>query len=328
MGVAEPCGLVPWGGGGLGHEVAARVRPESAGAGVSAGRSVGSRWLCAWLRETRMGGGLLGGSGFLPSPGGSRWAPGTRTCVHRGGQAAGGSLSVCRCLCPGRGAAPGRGGGRQGPHEAGKGAWRPGRVGRSSTAPAPPCGLAPYPVPPGFAEAVETPPPGGRCAPALRSGPPGRGPAERTQRHRPPWAAGPGVSRPGPVRARAPAAGQPGEQVGGRHPPASAPGEGPDPPGDRPRAAARRKQSGTRSGHAAPALVCEAIDTAARRRPTRRDDIPLRPGAQDAGRGQPGAPSNKTSSLRHNFQGCPRHAWQPMHSTFRRTGELFMECSE
>ena len=75
-------------------------------------------------------------------------------------------------------------------------------------------------------------------------------------------------------------------------------------------------------------LVCEAIDTAARRRPTRRDDIPLRPGAQDAGRGQPGAPSNKTSSLRHNFQGCPRHSWQPMHSTFRRTGELFMECSE
>ncbi len=180
----------------------------------------------------------------------------------------------------------------------------------------------------GSQKLLRRPPGGGRCAPALRSGPPGRGPAERTQRHRPPWAAGPGVSRPGPVRARAPAAGQPGEQVGGRHPPASAPGEGPDPPGDRSRAAARRKQSGTRSGHAAPALVCEAIDTAARRRPTRRDDIPLRPGAQDAGRGQPGAPSNKTSSLRHNFQGCPRHAWQPMHSTFRRTGELFMECSE
>ena len=181
MGVAEPCGLVRWGGGGLGHEVAARVRPESAGAGVSAGRSVGSRWLCAWLRETRMGGGLLGGSGFLPSPGGSRWAPGTRTCVHRGGQAAGGSLSVCRCLCPGRGAAPGRGGGRQGPHEAGKGAWRPGRVGRSSTAPAPPCGLAPYPVPPGFAEAVETPPRGGGahppCARARQAAAPPRGPS-------------------------------------------------------------------------------------------------------------------------------------------------------
>ena len=31
---------------------------------------------------------------------------------------------------------------------------RPGRVDRSSTAPAPSCGLAPYPVPPGFAEAV------------------------------------------------------------------------------------------------------------------------------------------------------------------------------
>ena len=43
--------------------------------------------------------------------------------------------------------------------------------------------------------------------------------------------------------------------MGGRHPPVPAPGEGPDLPGDRPRAAARGKQSGTRLGrqHAAPA---------------------------------------------------------------------------
>ena len=38
---------------------------------------------------------------------------------------------------------------------------------------------------------------------------------------------------------------------------------------------------------------------------------PLRPGVQDAGRGPPGAPSSKTSSLKDRFQGCPRHARQP-----------------
>ena len=44
---------------------------------------------------------------------------------------------------------------------------------------------------------------------------------------------------------------------------------------------------------------------------TRSETTPLRPGVQDAGRGRPGAPSSKTSSLRHRFQGCPRHARQP-----------------
>ena len=38
----------------------------------------------------------------------------------------------------------------------------------------------------GSQKLLRRPPGGGRCAPALRSGPPGRGPAERTQRHRPP----------------------------------------------------------------------------------------------------------------------------------------------
>ena len=49
-----------------------RVCLESVGSEVGAGRSAGSRWLRAWLGETRMGGGLLGGSGFLPSRRGSR----------------------------------------------------------------------------------------------------------------------------------------------------------------------------------------------------------------------------------------------------------------
>ena len=46
-------------------------------------------------------------------------------------------------------------------------------------------------------------------------------------------------------------------------------------------------------------------------RNTQSETAPLRPGAQDAGRGRPGAPSNKTSSQRHRFQSCPRHAQQP-----------------
>ena len=44
---------------------------------------------------------------------------------------------------------------------------------------------------------------------------------------------------------------------------------------------------------------------------TRSETTPLRPGVQDAGRGRPGAPSSKTSSLKDRFQGCPRHARQP-----------------
>ena len=35
------------------------------------------------------------------------------------------------------------------------------------------------------------------------------------------------------------------------------------------------------------------------------------PGAQDTGRGRPEAPSNKTSSPRHSFQGRPGHTRQP-----------------
>ena len=40
------------------------------------------------------------------------------------------------------------------------------------------------------------------------------------------------------------------------------------------------------------------------------ETTPLRPGVQDAQRGRGGAPSNKTSSLKDRFQGCPRHARQ------------------
>ena len=43
---------------------------------------------------------------------------------------------------------------------------------------------------------------------------------------------------------------------------------------------------------------------------TRSETAPLRPGAQDAGRGRPGAPSSKTSSLKDRFQSRPRHARQ------------------
>ena len=52
-------------------------------------------------------------------------------------------------------------------------------------------------------------------------------------------------------------------------------------------------------------------DTASQVEPgTHAETTPLRPGAQDAGRGRPGAPSSKTSSLKDRFQGCPRHAQQ------------------
>ena len=87
---------------------------------------------------------------------------------------------------------------------------------------------------------------------------------------------GPG-SRPDLVRARAPAAGQPGEQVGGRHPPvhphpgrcsiclATAPGLLHEESG-------RVRHWGDRARHRP--LVCEAIDMAARRCPyTRRETI-------------------------------------------------------
>ena len=44
---------------------------------------------------------------------------------------------------------------------------------------------------------------------------------------------------------------------------------------------------------------------------TRSETTSSRPGVQDAGRGRPGAPSSKTSSLKDRFQSCPRHARQP-----------------
>ena len=47
-----------------------------------------------------------------------------------------------------------------------------------------------------------------------------------------------------------------------------------------------------------------------RARYTQSETTPFRPGVQDTGRGPPGAPSNKTSSLKDRFQGCPRHARQ------------------
>ena len=188
--------------------------------------------------------------------------------------------------------------------------------------------------------------------------------------------------------------------MGGRHPPVPAPGEVLDLPGDRPRAAARGKQSGTPLGrpHAAPApgvrgdryggpqapardrgrrstpprtrgtlahpppsspttrrttelalrtgrtRACWAgaraeaggrhpqgtrgpirwptttrsktiRDTApsGRARYTRSETAPPRPEAQDTRRGRPGAPSSKTSSLRHRLQDPPRHARQLKH---------------
>ena len=48
-----------------------------------------------------------------------------------------------------------------------------------------------------------------------------------------------------------------------------------------------------------------------RARYTQSETTPFRPGAQDAGRGPPGAPSSKTSSLKDRFQSCPRHARLP-----------------
>ena len=255
MGVAEPCGLVPWGGGGLGREVVE-----------------GSAWSPWAPRSVR--GGRRGAGGCAPGWGRPGWGVGSWGEVVSFLRAEGPGRRPGARLCPPRWAGgwpvtigvplsesiqvrvrvlrlDGEAAVRVRTTQVRDSApWSSG----SSTALAPPCGLAPHPVPPGFAEAVETTPLGHGARPRAR-GPPGRGPAERDPAPPPPWAAGPGVSRPGPVRARAPAASQPGEQVGGRHPPASAPGEGPDPPGDRPRAAARRKQSGTRSGrpHAAPA---------------------------------------------------------------------------
>ena len=42
----------------------------------------------------------------------------------------------------------------------------------------------------------------------------------------------------------------------------------------------------------------------------RSETTSLRPGVQDAQRGRGEVPSNKTSSLKDRFQGCPRHARQ------------------
>ena len=45
---------------GLGQGMVGRVRPESVGSEVGAGRSAGGRWLRAWLGRARMGGGSWG----------------------------------------------------------------------------------------------------------------------------------------------------------------------------------------------------------------------------------------------------------------------------
>ena len=50
-----------------------------------------------------------------------------------------------------------------------------------------------------------------------------------------------------------------------------------------------------------------------RARYTRSETAPPRPEAQDTRRGRPGAPSSKTSSLRHRLQDPPRHARQLKH---------------
>ena len=125
--------------------------------------------------------------------------------------------------------------------------------------------VPPHPMPPGPAEAsrrART-----RCAPVMRSqGPPGRTATPKGLGATVP-AAGPGARAP--TWSGAGSRRLAGSEVGGRHPLVPAPGEGPDLPGDRCRAAAPGRWSGTRLGrqHAAPTPLCEAIDMAARRRP-------------------------------------------------------------
>ena len=193
-----------------------------------------------------------GSGGFLPS----RRGPGMRLGAHlRPLRWAGGwpVTMVCRCRRVSRSGsgccawARGAALRTRTTRVRGSAPWSSG----SSTAPAPPCGLAPHPVPPGPAEALRRA--RTRRAPALRSGPARPRPRREGPGATAPGAAGPGVSRPGLVRARAPAAGWPGEQMGGIHL-YPHPG-GLDLPGDRPRAAARGKQSGTPLGRprAAPA---------------------------------------------------------------------------
>ena len=175
-------GSLGWWGAGSGG--GGRGRPESVGSEVGAERSAGSRWLCAWLGEARIGGRARGEAASFLRAGGPGRRPGAHLCPLRwtGGWPV---TMVCRRLCP----------------------------------------------------------------------------------------------------ARAPAAGQPGTQMGGRHPPVPASGEVLDLPGDRPRVL----RPG-RSWACAMAditrhrpLVCEAVDMAGRRCPyttgeTVFHSIPLGPG--------------------------------------------------
>ena len=104
MGVAGSCGLVSWGGGGLGREVVeGAARSPWAPRSVRGGRLRAGGWASGWERPG-LGGGL--GEKRLPS-----FAQGVlvgaraRTCVHCGGQGAGRS-PWCAAACARRGPPP------------------------------------------------------------------------------------------------------------------------------------------------------------------------------------------------------------------------------
>ena len=104
VGVAGSCGLVPWGGGGLGREVGeGAARSPWAPRSVRSGRRGAGGCAPGWERPG-LGGGL--GEKRLPSfaqgvPVGAR----ARTCVHCGGQGAGRS-PWCAAACARRGPPP------------------------------------------------------------------------------------------------------------------------------------------------------------------------------------------------------------------------------
>ena len=168
----------------------------------------------------------------------------------------------------------------------------------SSTALAPPCGLAPHPVPPGFAETVETTPLGHGARPRAR-GPPGRGPAERTQRHRPPGPPGPESHAPARSgRGLPPPASRESRWAGDTH---LHPHPGRDPirlataPGLLHEESSRVRDRGDHTRHRP--LVYEAIDTAARRRPTRRDTtIHPAPDPRHPGPPPPSSPTTRRAT--------------------------------
>ncbi len=129
-----------------------------------------------------------------------------------------------------------------------------------------------------------------------------QGPPGRTATPKGPGAPGPaaGTGARAPTWSGAGSRRQPAGRAGGRATPTriSAPGEYPH-PGRRARstwqpspAAARRKQSGTRLGrqHAAPVLMCEAIDMAARRCPYTTGKTILLPRAGAASTPPPSSP--------------------------------------